>query len=161
MVNSLLNFIKELFCLIEEIAPIAIAIFAGRIAYQQYQVQRYKVKLDLFERRMKIYENIRSVLINVFHYASLEKADMNNFHMCVRHSKFLFDKPTRDYIFEIEDKVLEFQRIQMFLFGPGSLPEGETRTLKAVLQEEIMMWLINQITVFDEKFSNFMAINKI
>ncbi|MGJ7573263.1 hypothetical protein ACSFBX_22250 [Variovorax sp. RB2P76] len=41
------------------------AIIAGTIAYRNWRTAQNKLKLDLFDRRMKVYENIRDTLRNV------------------------------------------------------------------------------------------------
>ena len=53
-----------------------IALLALWIAYQQFRVQKYRTRFDLFERRMKIYESVRETLVIVFRDGSVEKADL-------------------------------------------------------------------------------------
>lgn len=138
-----------------------IALMALWIAREQWIVQRYKAKFDLFERRMKIYENIREVLVHVLGDGSLKSVNMADFYMHVRHSKFLFDKKTRDYIEQIEEKVIELYKSNVFLYGDARLPVGDERTRVAENNSATVLWLAEQIKVFDDKFSSFMEINRI
>ncbi|MCX8489580.1 MAG: hypothetical protein ORN54_00760 [Cyclobacteriaceae bacterium] len=138
-----------------------IALMALWIAREQWIVQRYKAKFDLFERRMKIYENIREVLGHVLSDGSLKSVNMSDFYMHVRHSKFLFDKKTRDYIAQIDEKVMELHRNGIFLYGDARLPVGDERTRLTESNSATIRWLVDQIKVFDDKFSSFMEINRI
>ena len=138
-----------------------IGLMAFWIARQQWIVQRYKAKFDLFERRMKIYEGIREVLGHVHRDGSLNNVNMPDFYMHVRHSKFLFDRKTTDYIAQIDEKVMELHKNGIFLFGDARLPVGDERTRVAESNSAIITWLVEQIEVFDDKFSSFMEINRI
>ena len=138
-----------------------IAIIALWIARQQWIVQRYKAKFDLFERRMKIYEGIREVLVSVMRDGSLDKVDVSEFYTHVRHASFLFDNRIQIYINEIEMNVREIQKTWFFLYGNGSLPVSDKRTKYAEENNIAITALLKQLDDFDKKFSEYMKINKI
>ena len=141
-------------------APL-IAILALWIAYQQYKVQKYKAKFDLFERRMKIYESIRDALENIVRDATTKNVNFNELYTAIRHSRFLFDDELNSYLKEIEKKIIELMITNNQLFGTESLPIGEERTKVVHENSEYFTWLTSQLSTLEDKFSNFMRINKI
>jgi len=47
------------------IATIGIAFFAANITYRQWRTAHERVVLDLFEKRMTVYENVRAVIAEI------------------------------------------------------------------------------------------------
>jgi len=52
--------------IIKTLLTLFVACIAARIAWRQAKTQEYKVKLDLFERRMKIYDAVREALMMIY-----------------------------------------------------------------------------------------------
>ena len=78
-----------------------VAIIAAYIAYQQWQTNRYKLNLDKYERRLRIYEEVRKILSIILRDANVSTNDLLNFRTSVSEADFLFGPEVTKYIDEI------------------------------------------------------------
>ncbi len=151
----------QIFEILKALLTPIIALLALWIAYQQFQVQKYRTKFDLFERRMRIYESVRETLVIVFRDASVEKANFTEFGTAIRHAKFLFDGHLLEYLKLIDQKIVSLVIINRKLYGEFRLPVGEARDKVAEEEYELNIWITKQLPVFEDYFFDFMKINKI
>ncbi|SFC31530.1 hypothetical protein SAMN05421780_104222 [Flexibacter flexilis DSM 6793] len=161
MSNS--NSTKDIWTILTGLLTPIIALGGLGIAYRQWVVQRYRAKFDLFERRMKVYENIREVLISILRNNTLEGINMEDFYMNVRHSKFLFNKEISAYIEQIDKNVSDFQTDCMKLGENEKAPFMTEEQRNKVLDNKYntLDWLSKQVKILDNNFSSFMEISKI
>lgn len=71
------------------------------IAYQQWKLNRQKLFLDLYDRRLKIYEEVRQILGIVARDARASYDDLLKFRKAVSEADFLFEPEISKYIKEI------------------------------------------------------------
>ena len=139
-----------------------IAIITAWIAFQQMRIQRYRVKYDLFERRLKIYETVRlTVKDSIKHYGNLTDTVLTDFYESCRYSKFLFNNKIQRYISDIQSKIQDLEVLNQKLDDKNGLPIGDDRNKASEDKRKIIMWLTNEISNLEEQFSKFMIINKI
>jgi hypothetical protein len=138
-----------------------IAVIAAWIAYQQMKNNGYKVRIDLFERRMRIFESFRNSLVIIQRDASSREIDWQEYNFMLRQASFLLNDKLVKYLNEIDRRIHEMGISEYYLQGAGSLPVGEERSKVARENSEHLTWLINQFEPLEEKFSNFMKMNKI
>lgn len=138
-----------------------VALLAVLIALRQSQTQRYQVKLDLFERRIEIIENVRHVLTEIDKHFSgdSEKIDLELFRVAYRHSRYLFSKDIQDYLKSIDSYIGSLEDIELKLKDQAISGE-EKRDLEAQKEENII-WLRAQRVDHESKFTRFMTLNKI
>lgn len=90
------------------IAPLIIGLLGAWIAFQQYQTNRQKLKLDLYDKRIKLYNYIMSAI-----YAAQTKkrdeiyAKYQEFDSHLYEISFLFDKGIEREVYEIVSKIDE------------------------------------------------------
>lgn len=87
-----------------------IAFIAAQIAWQQMKINQRKLELDLFDRRMKIYEEIIIFLNSITQNDRIIMSDLIKFQNATSHADFLFQPEISEYIKEICDHSFEFQR---------------------------------------------------
>lgn len=141
-----------------------IAIIAIWIAYHQMKSNRDKIRLELFERRMKIFSVLRESLGKILNDGSPKNIDLREFYFAVEQSKFLLNNDLQLYINEIEQKVRLMISQNVLLFGmngDGGLPVGEQRNKICNENTKHLLWLANQIEPLQTKFANFMKMNEI
>lgn len=80
----------ELIKIFSSLLTPTIAILAVYIAYQQYLIGKYKVKLDLYEKRYSCYKNVRKALM-LINQKPLSP-QIENFEKTNTESMFLFSK---------------------------------------------------------------------
>jgi hypothetical protein len=100
----------------------AITVFVGclgfLIAYRQWRTAQNKLKLDLFERRLKAYEAVDK-FISVHRYRFGDKTEAaRDFHEAIRSVKWLFDPAFADFclgkVWEDVGRMLElWEEIEM------------------------------------------------
>ena len=99
---------------VKTIAPVIVTVIfgaiAGAITWRRYKVAQAKLKLDLFERRYKIFEELRTLHTN-YHMPT----PFDNFKP---EAAFLFGK-RKAYIDELADNWSELHRLELGEESPG------------------------------------------
>lgn len=115
------------------VSTVIIGLVAAAIAWQQYKVSRDKIKLDLYQKRFQVYQNVVryfNLITNTpggMSTGELEKVAYE-FFVSTREAQFLFDK--RDNIFSTMKELREifmdydFARNQN-VFTPGAPAKKE------------------------------------
>jgi hypothetical protein len=76
-----------------------IAFLTILIAFNQYKINKYKVKYDLYERRFKVFEQSYELLDRIITSRDLDKDNFfSGFVRIKNESQFLFDKKTAQQI---------------------------------------------------------------
>jgi hypothetical protein len=81
--------------------PSLIAIVVAYIAYQQWHTNALKSKLDLFDRRFRVFLEVRKVLSSVVPEGRATKEDFLKFRTGVAESYFIFGPEIEKYLDEI------------------------------------------------------------
>lgn len=136
-----------------------VTIIALWIGYRQYKTQRYQVRLDLFERRLKIIENVRQTLTEIDKHDSGdgEKINLELFRASYRQSIYLFSNDIHQYLASIDSKIGELEGIENELKKNVSAAQDELNKKK----KEAIVWLRVQRVDHESKFTEFMTLNKI
>lgn len=130
---------------IKTIAPVIVTVIfggiAGAITWRQYKVAHAKLKLDLFERRFKIFHQtwvaVSDTAINGIQDDEHQGmfAPLNNFGP---EAAFLFGKDIEAYIDEIGSNWFELRRIQK--------PSNPKAAQDAFREAELTNWFVEQGT---------------
>lgn len=75
-----------------------VAVLGLWIAYRQWATARDKLRLDLFERRMAIYDAFRKILGRIGHQAWVSQDDIVQYLIDVSGAKWLFEQEVADYL---------------------------------------------------------------
>jgi len=67
-----------------------IAIITAYIAYQQWKTNQLKLHLDRYDRRLKVYEEVRKILSIIVRDAKANFVDLLEFRRAVSEADFLF-----------------------------------------------------------------------
>ena len=89
-----------------------IAAIAVYIAYQQWQTNDLKVKLDLFDRRLQVYHVISNVIWSVIIDGQLNSNQLGGLHRTTSDAEFLLGKDVADYVIEMQDRGDQMLRVQ-------------------------------------------------
>jgi hypothetical protein len=92
----------------QALATPAIALLAIVIAILQWRTAHQKVVLDLFERRMKVYSEIRAVVVSVVTRGKLTNEKHFEFMRAADGAKFLFGRRVNDYLSELNRTLGDF-----------------------------------------------------
>lgn len=80
-----------------------IAVIAAYVAYQQWQTNERRLFLDLYDRRLKIYEHVRKLFGVVTRDANVGLDELRQFYSETQEADFLFGPEIRAYIDELFD----------------------------------------------------------
>ena len=95
------------------------------VAWQQWQTNKDRLRLELFDKRFAIYDATRTFLANVITDGKVKEEKWRAFRLATREAEWLFGSSVYRFIEkEICSRVLDYQRLTSEL--EGSFPE-ETR----------------------------------
>lgn len=134
-----------------------IAIIAVYIAYQQMLTNKNKLKNELFDRRMKVFEAFQDFIGEVVVKGYAETDDIKNIHSVKSNIPFLFGEEIEDYRQSLVDNGLKLRSINRKL-SDFSLPKGDKRTELANEDYELNTWFSLQFDESIKKFSGYLKI---
>lgn len=133
-----------------------VAILGAFIAYRQWRTAQNKLKLELFDRRLIVYEAARDYISSVMTSGKTTNEKELEFLVGIRGAKWLFDEHVTQYLDkELWHKICGLGCLQSELDG---MPTGEERTRKIRAQAVLKEWIIAQMQVLDEKFAPFLKL---
>jgi len=124
-----------------------IAVIAAWIAFRQWQLARNKLKLDLFDRRMAVYEAVRTMLGKATRAGKLTLEEEVEFLSGVQTAKWLFGPEVQTYLEkELWNKIVDFG-YQNTMMASAS---GNQRAEHIKARTEIFKWIMSQYEQLDK-----------
>ena len=125
-----------------------VALIATVIAHQQSRTARNKLKFDLFDKRMAVYDCVREALGNAATHGNLSQEQQIVFLSSIQPAKWLFGPEVAMYL----EKELWHKIVDLELHNTLSKdnPNEEERVNHIHLRGEIMKWLMRQHEEFDK-----------
>ena len=133
-----------------------VAVLGALIGYRQWRLAQNKLKLDLFDRRFKVYEAARDLLASIMTSGKAKDDEVFKFMVATREAKWLFDTEVANYLDkQIYHKAIDLQT----LAGEGDgVGVGEIRTKNVRAQSDLKKWFKAQYDVLDQKFSRYLQL---
>lgn len=136
-----------------------IALLAAYIAWQQWKTNERKLKLDLYDRRFRIYEATRQLILSIIRNADVESEEIQKFQLTVAEARFLFGSDITGYLEEIQSRAIQFRSCNgqyRDLYQPK--PEGyDHHEVVAKIHTELV-WLAGQLEPTAQKFGEYLKI---
>ena len=138
-----------------------IAIVATYIAWQQWQTNRKKLELDLYERRLRIYEEVQKILRVIARDRKASFRDLLDFQASVSEMDFLFGREIREYIDEIYTHGCNLGRWNdEYRDNTQEHPEGYDHNKVVAGTHKEFNWLVAQFEPAKEKFQKYLRLSK-
>lgn len=138
-----------------------IAIVATYIAYQQWQTNRQKLNLERYDRRLRVYEEVRKILSIIVRDANAGTEDLLKFRTAVSEADFLFGPEIPEYIDQIYKRGLNLRRWNTEYKDYTQLkPEGYNHEEVVEGMHKELTWLTEQFEPAKEKFRKYLDISK-
>lgn len=156
-----LAYIEQIMRILSYVATPIIAIAAVRIAWQQAWTNRQKLVLDQYDRRLRIYEEVRKILSIIVRDAGATTEDLLKFRTSVSEADFLFGSEIMTYIEEIYSRGLKlWQWNQEYRDSTQQQPPGYDH--KKVVEEKYkeLRWLAEQFNPAKERFKKYLDVSK-
>lgn len=128
----------------------------GYIALQQWQINKNKLRLDLFDRRWAVFEAAMRLAASAVHKPTITSDDLREFATATRGVRFLFNKSLEEYCDKLRTEAVAilFENRKL-----EDLPVGDERTTIAKTLEGRLFWFSDQIdTGIPKRFARFMKI---
>lgn len=134
-----------------------VALLGLYIALRQWFTSRSKLKLDLFDRRLVIYDAVRSYIAAVMASGKTSQELEFAFLSGTRGARWLFGVEIVDYIDKtLWPKICQLGCLQAELDG---MERGEERTRLINAQADLKIWLSNQLKVIDDMFARYITLS--
>jgi hypothetical protein len=124
------------------------------VAWLQWWVALNKLRLDLFDRRYKVYDATRKFLSVIFREATFTDSQLFEFYAGVSDAGFLFGDDVVKYLEEIRTRAIRMLTAQ-HIFEP--LPVGEERTRHVNMASDQLKWLTDQLTEMANVFAPYLG----
>jgi hypothetical protein len=136
-----------------------IAVIAVYIAFQQQKINRLRLKHELFERRLAIYDSLKQFLGLVMREGKTSYETCITLLRDTNQSPFLFGAEISTYIEMVYNKGLELAKAHQSLHGDQRLQNGEDRNRTANQVSEILTWFSDQFDISRKHFEKYLSLN--
>lgn len=153
----MLEFIEEYKPIIEFTAAAltpTIAIIALYIAWQQWRTNRARTKIELFEKRIELYQQIADFMGSVLTTPTVEQDKESLFLTNTRTALFLFDSHVTSFVNDIFDKAGRLHCLQTM----EKTLKGDKLDANLKHQDEIKHWFKQELKNLPQRFSKFLSI---
>jgi hypothetical protein len=149
----------DYFALLLPLATFFLSVAVGIVALLQWRLAHNKLRLDLFDRRYKIYE-ATSKFVDAIVNDSAHDVDshLNDFNAGTSNAEFLFDTDVLNYIQQVRTHAVGM-RTACVLYE--SQPEGDERTRNVQRYEADLLWLIEQSTAMTKTFAPYLGFSNV
>jgi hypothetical protein len=135
-----------------------LALVAGSIAWQQMQTAKAKLKLDLFERRLVVYEGVREYLAVIMRTGVTTPEAERAFLESIHGSKWLFETKLISYLNEtLWGRACDLGCLQSELDG---MPSEEERSKKIQARADLKQWFLKQHKELEGWFLPYLEFRK-
>lgn len=131
------------------------AILALWIAYQQFQTNRAKLRLDLYERGFRVFDGVSEILATVLRDADLKIEDLRKFALSTNEAPFLFGPEISTYLGELRTKAAKLRALNDKLHE-SRLPIGAERSQAAEENSRVLEWLIAPFDESRQRFAKYL-----
>jgi hypothetical protein len=124
------------------------------IAWLQWRVARNKLRLDLFDRRYKVYEATRKFLGLILRNGAFTDLELTEFELATSDAKFLFGDDVVQWLEEIRKRALHLRTTQKLLSRPRDDHEVAKR---AQAEHDDLLWLTDEIATMKSVFTRYLG----
>jgi len=134
---------------------ILIAISLVCIAYQNWRIQKDKLRLDLYDKRYKIFQAIKDLSTSFLKNGVTNRKDLSQFIIDTSEVDFLFEDDIKENIDEIRKKSLRAIHLAERLDNRGVGTQEDRENIAKEL-EELEKWSINHPNRLKSLFKEYL-----
>ncbi len=139
-----------------------IAIVGVYIAYQQFQLNKQRLRHETYERRLNVYKVVQYFLSEIMREGRTTYDKVLQFNSDASEAAFLFDDSVQNKIDEIFKKSLDMVGTHEKLYpssGSAGLPVGDERSKVADEEKELLLWLVDELKNSRSFFAEKLGLN--
>jgi hypothetical protein len=148
--------------IISTAATVTIGVAASFLAYQQFKISKSKLKFDLYEKRLELFNRLRDYASEV----AMTNPDWNEtldnagkFYRDTIQCRFFFDKDVSDYFNVIYENGKELSRAKQELERPSLTDEQQREAKKKIAS--LKSWFFDQGDEMFEVFKHDLSIKSL
>ncbi|MDD5203855.1 MAG: hypothetical protein PHS17_00460 [Desulfobacterales bacterium] len=131
------------------------------IAWQQWKTNKQKLNLERYDRRLRVYEEVRKILSIIMRDAKASMDDLLRFRTAVSEADFLFGPEIPEYIDEIYTHGVKLGRWKdEYRDFTQQIPDGYDHKKVVSEMHRELNWLMEQFGPAKEKFKKYLDISK-
>ena len=135
-----------------------IAVFVTYLAWRQYQIQRQRVRMDLFEKRFHIFNSARKYMGHTIAKACFDEEFHRRFQKEIMGAQFLFSKDIEIYLRSIEAATLDIMVQDNYLREEAFPNDDQKKVIERKFEK--LKWISGQIEEIEAKFRPYMQIEQ-
>lgn len=133
-----------------------VALFAAYIAYRQWRTSQSKLKFDLFEKRMLVYQAARDMLGFVASHGKTTHDEQIKYLSGIQPARWLFGPEIAAYLDELWEKIVDLELHQTMVYDAPH--DDQERQKHVLLKADTLKWLMKQYSVLDEKCAAYLSL---
>jgi len=137
-----------------------IAVIMGYIAYQQYYVNKSRLRHELYDRRLSVFREVSKFLRSVVSEGKTDYQTLLGFYANSVEALFMFKKEIHEYREDLYNKGMQLIKIHEKLEGEWKLEEGENENKLRKEKQELLNWFFNEAKNSREKFKKYLSVTK-
>ncbi len=127
------------------ISALIVSLVVMFIAWLQWRVAYNKFRLDLFDRRYKVYDTARTFLSAITSEPNFNNQELLTFEFGKSVAVFLFKADVVDYLTQVRTRALDMRQSER------DLQPGQTH----------LSWLVDRFTEIDKVFEPYLGFTKV
>jgi hypothetical protein len=139
---------------------LVIAIITVYIARQQWKANRQKLTLDLYERRLKVFEAVRDILGMMYTTVS-DDGKLYTLLSQTRGAGFIFGAEIQEYIESVWRHATNLSDTNKHLRAILDSAPPEVRKRLADIESEEVKWATAETRVVEQKFKKYLDLSKL
>jgi len=140
------------------LATFVVGMIAASIAREQKRLAANKLKLELFDRRYKVYESIKEFVYAATHNQNFPDEAVFKFKAGTADVGFLFGPEVRAYRDEVRRRVMDVRKTHIIINQKGGYEIQQSK--RDMLYDEID-WIGNQITESETVFLPYLKFDDV
>ena len=134
-----------------------VSIFGLYIAWQQWKTARNKLKFELFQKRMDVYQSTRRVLDAFLASYRITPEDLSEYQKGIQMAKWVFNPELAQFLQETLWERLTGLNLNQTMTKDEDRNHPEYRTHQ-IQELESKRWLLEQGKILDDKFEKYMCL---
>jgi hypothetical protein len=135
-----------------------VAVLQWRVAVLQWRVAGNKLRLDLFDRRYKVYEAIQKFVDSINSDPEHVISYLNDFNVGTSNAEFLFEADVLNYIKLVREKAVDMLTARN-LYERERDDEERTRNIKKYGADR--KWLVEQAKTMTKTFAPYLGFSNV
>ena len=142
-------------------STLVIGLAASFLAYRQFMLGKAKLKYDLYEKRLALFNKVRTFASSFILYGETEPGEKcrEKLYAEMVEMHFLFDQEICTYVDNMYKKSKDYEQVKLELSTPNLSPEKKQALDKSLVANKV--WFFDQHNELIKLFSKDLSIKSL